>query len=162
VAFTALFWLPDSPKHAWWLDTTAEREWAEQRVLLDRLPQSQRRDGEEGAELLADDGDDEDDAGKRRVTSGKATVGGEAVLTKQDIIDAVKDWRIWWILGCNISSSVPGMAFSVFLPLVVKVRSLHSLLILNGVDKDRALATQPSLQTSLLFPPSSLVPVRSF
>jgi hypothetical protein len=121
VAFTAFFWLPVGPKYAWWLKTSAEREWAEQRVLLDRMPEvGQRSDTEEGEELLAEDRDD--DERKGGVLRRKPlTVGGEPGLTKQDIIDAISDWRIWWLLACNISSSIPGMAFSVFLPLVVKV-----------------------------------------
>lgn len=50
-------------------------------------------------------------------------VGGEAKLTKRDVIEAFGDWKVWWLLVVNICSSVPGMAFSVFLPLVVKVCS---------------------------------------
>ena len=121
VAFTAFFWLPVGPKYAWWLKTSSEREWAEQRVLLDRVPEAERgRETEEVEELLAEDSDG--DQWKRRVIGARSlTVGGEPGLTKRDVFDAMSDWRIWWLLGCNISSSVPGMAFSVFLPLVVKV-----------------------------------------
>lgn len=41
-------------------------------------------------------------------------------LAVRDIVEAVKDWKIWLLLGCNICASVPSTAFSVFLPLVVQ------------------------------------------
>jgi Major Facilitator Superfamily len=41
-------------------------------------------------------------------------------LSKRDVVEAITDWKIWYILVINICSSIPGMAFSVFLPLVVK------------------------------------------
>ena len=121
VAFTAFFWLPVGPKYAWWLKTSTEREWAEQRVLLDRVLEAERGgEAEEVEELLAEDSDG--DQWKRRIIGSRSlTVGGEPGLTKRDVFDAMSDWRIWWLLGCNISSSIPGTAFSVFLPLVVKV-----------------------------------------
>lgn len=75
--------------------------------------------GAEGEELLreveAGPGHDADDLVR--------AVGGEATLTRRDVVEAFRDWKIWWLLGVNITSSVPGMAFSVFLPLVVKVCS---------------------------------------
>lgn len=41
-------------------------------------------------------------------------------LAVRDIVEAVKDWKIWILLACNICASVPSTAFSVFLPLVVQ------------------------------------------
>ena len=41
-------------------------------------------------------------------------------LTKRDVVETAKDWKLWYILFFNILASVPGQAFSVFLPLVVK------------------------------------------
>lgn len=41
-------------------------------------------------------------------------------LTKRDVIETLKDWKLWYVLVFNILASVPGQAFSVFLPLVVK------------------------------------------
>lgn len=77
--------------------------------------------GAEGEELLREDGVER---GPIRDTDVLVRgVGGEAGLTKRDIIEAFTDWKVWWLLGVNICSSVPGMAFAVFLPLVVKVRS---------------------------------------
>lgn len=75
------------------------------------------RTGTEGEELLR-----EVEAGLRYDTDDPVrAVGGEATLTRRDVVEAFRDWKIWWLLGVNITSSVPGMAFSVFLPLVVKV-----------------------------------------
>jgi hypothetical protein len=41
-------------------------------------------------------------------------------LSKRDVIETGKDWKLWYVLFFNILASVPGQAFSVFLPLVVK------------------------------------------
>ncbi|KAH0542905.1 hypothetical protein FGG08_002765 [Glutinoglossum americanum] len=41
-------------------------------------------------------------------------------LSRRDVVEAITDWKIWYILVVNICSSIPGIAFSVFLPLVVK------------------------------------------
>ena len=41
-------------------------------------------------------------------------------LASRDIIETVKDWKIWLVLACNVCVSVPSTAFSVFLPLVVE------------------------------------------
>lgn len=139
VALTAFKWLSKGPGSAWWLEDGAEREWAEKRILLDRSGLGEaagdietgagrrkaRRGsggGEEGEELLREDGVEE--VGFEDVDVGKG-IGGEAGLTKRDVIEAFSDWKVWWILVINICSSVPGMAFSVFLPLVVKVLCPH-------------------------------------
>ncbi|RPA90916.1 MFS general substrate transporter [Choiromyces venosus 120613-1] len=150
VAFTAFVWLPTGPKTAWWLKTPAERAWAEKRVLIDRATaetasseaeaEEADDDDEEGEELLAENESDSEEAKRsrrrrrRRSASrdSKVTIGGEPGLTRQDVIDAIKDWRVWWLLACNITSSVPGIAFSVFLPLVVQgfgYSTLHANLL---------------------------------
>lgn len=41
-------------------------------------------------------------------------------LSKRDIEETVKDWKLWYALIFNICASVSAQAFSVFLPLVVK------------------------------------------
>ncbi|KAM7184312.1 putative transporter [Naviculisporaceae sp. PSN 640] len=41
-------------------------------------------------------------------------------LAVRDVVEAVKDWKLWVLLACNICASVPSTAFSVFLPLVVQ------------------------------------------
>lgn len=128
VAITTFWWLPLGPRSAWWLQQS-DREWAEKRVLLDRAGADQdgehRRglaggEEEEGEELLRDGEEEEVD-----VIVAKSTVGGEGALTRRDVEEAFRDWKIWWILALNIASSVPGAAFSVFLPLVIKVSLLQ-------------------------------------
>jgi hypothetical protein len=81
-----------------------------------------RNDGEEGEELLR--GDEVEGSTEETAAVGRG-VGGEPGLTRRDIVEAVKDWKVWWLLIVNILSSVPGTGFSVFLPLVVKVRILQ-------------------------------------
>jgi MFS family permease len=43
-------------------------------------------------------------------------------LTKRDVIEAIKDWKLWFVLPFNILTSVPPQGFTIFFPLVVKVR----------------------------------------
>lgn len=57
---------------------------------------------------------------KTSPVSTNAQLGGEASLTPQDVASALMDPKIWFLLAINILSSVPGMAFSVFLPLVLR------------------------------------------
>src|SRR5579859_1781875 len=44
----------------------------------------------------------------------------ETAITKRDISETLKDWKLWYVLIVNILASVPPQAFGVFLPLVVK------------------------------------------
>lgn len=48
-------------------------------------------------------------------------------LSKRDVVETAKDWKLWYALLCNICASVPPTAFSVFLPLVVKGMGYTSL-----------------------------------
>ncbi|GFZ45964.1 hypothetical protein JCM24511_03697 [Saitozyma sp. JCM 24511] len=41
-------------------------------------------------------------------------------ITMRDVKESLKDWKFWVILPANIAASVPGQAFSVFLPIIVK------------------------------------------
>jgi hypothetical protein len=41
-------------------------------------------------------------------------------LSRRDVIETGKDWKLWYALVFNICGSVPTQAFSVFLPLVLK------------------------------------------
>lgn len=41
-------------------------------------------------------------------------------LKKRDFLETLLDWKFWYVLVFNICASVPGQAFSVFLPLVVQ------------------------------------------
>ena len=91
-ALIALFWLPYGPGSAWFL-SEKDRAYAAERIRLDNVMYIQHTYGESGVE-------------KDR-------------LTKRDIVETARDWKLWYVLFFNILASVPGQAFSVFLPLVV-------------------------------------------
>lgn len=42
------------------------------------------------------------------------------LVTWREIVETVRDWKLWFLLLCNICASIPSTAFSVFLPLVVE------------------------------------------
>ena len=93
IAAFSWFWLPTTPGSAWFLKEH-ERQYAADRIRVDNVNYVQHTYGENGME-------------KDR-------------LTKRDIIETAKDWKLWYVLFFGICASVPGQAFSVFLPLVVK------------------------------------------
>jgi len=75
-------------------------------------------------------------------TSSITVITSDKGLNRVDILEAFSDWKIWYLLIINICSSIPAMAFSVFLPLVVKGL---------GVDPIRAnLLTAPPFITGAL------------
>ncbi|KAK3402421.1 major facilitator superfamily domain-containing protein [Sordaria brevicollis] len=138
VALFAWSWLPEGPESAWFL-TADERAFFKRRLLGDR-------EGAKGwTAENSDDDDDDDELGFRKM-SGRCYDGvddtenqrmlavpschGEAdegegkttarLVTWQEVVETVRDWKLWWLLGCNICASVPSTAFSVFLPLVVE------------------------------------------
>lgn len=41
-------------------------------------------------------------------------------ITIRDVKESLQDWKFWVILPANIAASVPGQAFSVFLPIIVR------------------------------------------
>lgn len=93
MAGIALFWLPEGPGKAWFLSKT-DRKMAAERMRKDNELYVQHTYGESGVE-------------RER-------------LTKRDVTETAKDWKLWYILFFNICGSVPSQAFSVFLPLVVQ------------------------------------------
>ena len=93
IAIIAWFWLPLGPGSAWFLNEK-DRLYAAQRIRMDNAMYSHHTYEENGLE------DDK--------------------LTKRDVVETAKDWKLWYVLFFNILASVPGQAFSVFLPLVVK------------------------------------------
>ncbi len=67
-------------------------------------------------------------------------------LTKRDIIETAKDWKLWFVLVFNICASVPTQAFSVFfLPLVLNALGFSSL---NANLVWRPKTTQNTLHSS--------------
>lgn len=55
-----------------------------------------------------------------RMRRDSADESKAATLTRRDVAETAKDWKLWFALVCNICASVPASAFSVFLPLVVQ------------------------------------------
>lgn len=95
VGLLALLVLPKGPGSAWFL-SKSEKEYAAERMRID----NERY-------VLSEYGSDSTHKESQR-------------LTKQDVIETAKDWKLWSILICNICASVPSQAFSVFLPIVVE------------------------------------------
>ena len=83
------------PGSAWFL-TEQERNYATQRIKVDVARYVKHTYGVDGLE----------ETNER--------------LSKRDIVETGKDWKLWYVLAFNICASIPGQAFSVFLPLVVK------------------------------------------
>ena len=83
------------PGSAWFLKTN-ERSYATQRVQIDIACYVKHEYGKDGLEKWNER------------------------LSKRDLIETGKDWKLWYVLVFNICASVPSQAFSVFLPLVVK------------------------------------------
>lgn len=92
----AWFWLPADPGTAWFL-SPPQRNFAVMRMQLDNARYVQHhRYSEDGLENVSER------------------------LSRRDVVETARDWKMWFALVCNICASVPGQAFSVFLPLVVK------------------------------------------
>ena len=145
IALVGFFWLPHSADTAWFF-TERERNWAEQRIRLDRdepnfvTPpsvsrsymddQTDHRPRRDSTEMNEDDVDDH--AGllqnRRRVSPRNRKMSAVSTMSftagsgldKHDIISAVAQYKIWHLLICNILSAIPATAFGVFLPLVMK------------------------------------------
>jgi len=90
------------PGSAWFL-TKQERIYATTRIKIDVARYVHHTYGEDGLE--------------------KSTER----LSKRDLIETGKDWKLWFVLFFNICASIPGQAFSVFLPLVVEGLGFTSL-----------------------------------
>jgi hypothetical protein len=93
VAFIAWFWLPLGPQSAWFL-TPEEQIFATRRIIQDNALFVAHDYGSDGLS-------------KHR-------------LTKRDVVETAKDWKLWLILVFNICASVPSQAFSVFMPMVIQ------------------------------------------
>jgi MFS family permease len=144
VALFGFVWLPHSADTAWFF-TSEEREWAERRIRVDRnqaMHATTRRSEaiREESRLPSEiedqprhsfDNDQEaaEDhihllraAPRRRKMSSVSNISltADSGLSRQDIISAVAQYKIWHLLICNILSAIPATAFSVFLPMVMK------------------------------------------
>jgi hypothetical protein len=111
IALVAVFWLPLGPGSAWFL-SGKDRDYAVERMRLDTVMYAQHTYGDSGLE--------------------------QDRLKKKDVVETAKDWKLWYVLFFNILASVPGQAFSVFLPLVVKglgYSSIHANLVSHPVPQ---------------------------
>jgi hypothetical protein len=128
IAVVGFFWLPHNAQTAWFLKQD-ERNWAEERIRLDREQPSEPEAGA-AQEREADDEipSSEETQGLLQSASlhyspalnhSRPTTDDRG-LTKADVLEAMLDWKLWYLLGCNILSAIPVTAFTVFLPLVLK------------------------------------------
>lgn len=137
VALIGFFWLPHSADTAWFF-TAEESAWAEARILHDQnastlwhphtkighdshLGDQTHLDhaGEEDENLLSGWGPLRPRRRKPSVISTRS-ITADAGLSRLDIFSAMLDWKIWYLLACNVLSAIPTTAFAVFLPLVIK------------------------------------------
>ncbi|KAI2480457.1 MFS 1 domain containing protein [Pyrenophora tritici-repentis] len=93
VALVAWFWLPRGPGSAWFLNSD-EQKFAVRRIRKDNISYVTHEYGTDGVERDR--------------------------LTKRDIVETAKDWKLFFLLIFNICASVPSQAFSVFMPMVVQ------------------------------------------
>ncbi|KAF1958641.1 MFS general substrate transporter [Byssothecium circinans] len=59
-------------------------------------------------------------AERRMVVDSAANADSRFKLSKRDVIEAVKDWKLWAILPFNILASVAPQGFTIFMPIVIK------------------------------------------
>ncbi|KAJ8111825.1 hypothetical protein OPT61_g5671 [Boeremia exigua] len=100
LGIVAWFWLPQSLEKAWFLSAD-DRQFAAACILEDNPSFLDQH-------CLGD-------------------VSKKPRLTKRDVKETLRDWKLWFVLICNICASVPSQAFSVFLPLVVQGLGYSSL-----------------------------------
>jgi len=93
MAIIGWLFLPSAPGSAWFL-TEEERLFATSRMQLDSCRFVSHEYSKDGVE--------------------------EDKLTRRDVVETARDWKLWYVLVFNICASVPSQAFGVFLPLVVR------------------------------------------
>lgn len=149
IALLGFVWLPKSADTAWFLNVS-ERAWAEQRMRLsteksedskesnDASPATMirpRQDASSHARTSSDEPEENSSAAHDRLLDehnidqslGKPDHGplGQPVtadsgLTRQDILSAIFNYKIWYLLIINILSALPATSFGVILPILVK------------------------------------------
>jgi hypothetical protein len=130
--------MPYGPGSAWFL-SKEDRAYAAQRIRLDNALYIQHQYSESGVE--------------------------KDTLTKRDVVETGKDWKLWYVLFFNILASVPGQAFSVFLPLVVKGLGYSSieanLVRWKSLHRQIAILTDPDVGSTLCLRSGRPLPIRS-
>ncbi|PSK54107.1 hypothetical protein B9Z65_7913 [Elsinoe australis] len=142
IALIGFVWLPHSADTAWFL-SAEERICAEQRIRQDRAEASMHSNDDYKSSSYTEpnqserisrsprNSDDSDEISRLIPQSDYSHLRGRSMvsthsmtndtgLSRSDILSAVLDWKVWYLLICNILSAIPATAFSVFLPLVVK------------------------------------------
>lgn len=132
LAMVGFLWLPHNASTAWFLRPD-ERLWAEERIRLDREGPSTAptmRNGETSVPQMEDNNHpsrSEESHGLLGSASRpaakpqeKRSATDDRGLTRADVLSAFFDWKLWYLLVCNILSTMPVTAFSVFLPLVLR------------------------------------------
>lgn len=61
-------------------------------------------------------------ADRRMIIDAAANLDSTYKLSRRDIWEAIKDWKLWGVLPFNILASVAPQGFTIFFPIVVKVR----------------------------------------
>jgi MFS family permease len=110
----AWFWLPNGPEDAWFLSAD-DRQYVIQRIARDSASYTGR------------------DCESDTITRPN--------LSMRDARETFTDWKLYYIQVFNICASVPSLAFSVFLPLVVKGLG-YSALQANLVRRIRSRQVQ--------------------
>ncbi|KZP01733.1 major facilitator superfamily transporter [Calocera viscosa TUFC12733] len=59
-------------------------------------------------------------AEKRMILDSAANLNSEYKLSMRDVVEALKDWKLWITLPWNILASIAPQGFTIFFPLVVK------------------------------------------
>ncbi|KZO92932.1 MFS general substrate transporter [Calocera viscosa TUFC12733] len=59
-------------------------------------------------------------AEKRMVIDAAANLNGTYKVSKRDVIEIVKDWKLWFILPANTLAGTCPQGFTIFFPVVVK------------------------------------------
>lgn len=126
VAVIGFIWLPHSAGSAWFLNG-AQRSWAERRIVLDR--EHMIKDNAQAA--LPDDSTDgaherllgEQEQLPPETMPAHYSLTEDSGLHRHDILSALLQWKIWYLLACNILSAIPATAFGIFLPLIIKQMS---------------------------------------
>lgn len=132
LAMIGFLWLPHNASTAWFLRAD-ERSWAEERIKIDREGPTIRpvaKNGESEGPSMEDNlqASQSDESHGLLGSASRPAVEPQPArpatddrgLTRADILSAFFDWKLWYLLVCNILSTMPVTAFSVFLPLVLR------------------------------------------
>jgi MFS transporter, ACS family, DAL5 transporter family protein len=128
LAMIGFFWLPHNAKTAWFLNSE-ERVWAEERIKQDQDRHILRNSSISGSGEAIEEVPSQFEESQGLLNRSHSNIDGpnpqKAVtddrgLSSEDISEAVLDWKLWYLLVCNILSATPATAFSVFLPLILK------------------------------------------